>query len=187
MINMDQLNLSDFFQSKSQAQDFSLRLGAIAEKIYETSFNLENALLEQFGIKKKEKFITFLRDNNVTPENVSALKAIISKIQEQISALPVITLTLAINPNGDIIKALSDWFLLNLKKQILFDIHVDSHLIGGAILTYGGKYLDASLKPIFDEIMKNEITQEAQGAITVDYGKYNATPLNMNHTIVPNA
>lgn len=185
---MADLDLTDFFQTKAQAQDFSLRLAAISEKLYETNFNLEKSLSEQFGIKKKDAFISLLRNNNTNPENVTALITIFSKIQDQIATLPVITLTLAIEPNEEIMKALSNWFLLNLKKHVLFDFRVDTHLIAGTVLTYGGKYLDFSLKPILDEVLKKELNPELKRTNSqIDYRKYNATPFNSAQAAVHTA
>jgi F0F1-type ATP synthase delta subunit len=177
---MEEFDLSNFFQTKAQAHDFSLRLAAISEEVYETSFNLEKALLKQFGIQKKEAFISFLRDCNISADSTSALKAVLTKIQDAISASPVISLTLAIEPNDHIIKSLSDWFILNIKKHVLFDIHVDPSLIAGTTLTYRGKYLDFSIKPIFDKVIQSDMPQRktAEKYDQAYYRKTNATPLN---------
>jgi hypothetical protein len=182
---MDTFDFSDFFKTKAQANDFSLRLAAVSEKIYETDFDIEKALMQQFGIRKKDKFTSFLRDNNINYESTSDLKKCISKIQEIISNLPVLSLTLPIEPDEQIIKALSDWFYLNVKKQVLFDIQVDPHLIAGATITYAGKYVDFSVKPIFDEVIKNELSPEiAKTNDQIDYKKYHATPLKEDLKIV---
>jgi F0F1-type ATP synthase delta subunit len=151
---MEQFDLSDFFKTKAQANDFSIRLSAISEKIYETGFDLEKALMEQFGIQKKDKFISYLRNNKINLESSSALNEILTKIQEKISSLSVISLTMAIEPNGQMIKALSDWFFLNINKQVLFDIQVDPNLIAGSTITYGGKYFDFSIRSIFEDVIK---------------------------------
>jgi F0F1-type ATP synthase delta subunit len=168
---MEQLDLSDFFQTKAQARDFSNRLSSIEEKIYQTNFNLDNALLEQFGIQKKDKFISFLRDNKVNVGSGAALREMLGKVQQEIAALPVITLTIALEPTEKMIKELSDWVILNIKKQILFDIHVDKTLIGGSTINYGGKYLDCSIKPLFEAVIQAELEKK------VDYAKYHATEL----------
>lgn len=149
LLNMETIDLSDFFHTKAQADDFSARLSEIAKKLFETSFNPESALLEHFGIKKKDAFMVLLRNNNVNPESRLAIKEFIEKIQTKISSLSVLSIILAFEPNEQTLKALSTWFVLNTKKQVLFDISVDKGLIGGAAIYSNGKYLDFSIRSTF--------------------------------------
>lgn len=146
---METIDLSDLFHTKAQADDFSARLAEIAKKLFETSFNPENALLEHFGIKKKDTFMILLRNNNVNPESRLAIKEFIEKIQQKISSLSVLSIILAFEPNEQTLRALSSWFVLNTKKQVLFDISVDRGLIGGAAIYSNGKYLDFSIRSTF--------------------------------------
>ena len=151
---MEDLDLSGFFSTNIQAADFLTRLSTISEEIYKTDFDLEKALIEKFGILKKDKFSILLRDNNISPGSASALKDFFDKIQEKISSMPVISLTLAIEPGEETLKSLSDWFPLNINKQVLLDIKVDTNLIAGAYVSFNGKYSDSSVKPIFDQASK---------------------------------
>lgn len=158
---MSQIALSPFIQTKPQANDFSARLATIAEQTFQTNFNLEKALMTHFGIEKKDKFIALLRENNVGVDSLPALKTFLLTIQEQISNLSVLPITLAFEPKEQTLTTLSDWFFLNLKKQVLFDIHVDRKLVGGAAITFNGKYIDLSIKAQFDGIVKKILEQTA--------------------------
>jgi hypothetical protein len=149
---MEDLDLSYFFKTKVEAHDFIARLSTISEKIYKTDFNLEEALVEQFGIQKKDKFNILLRDNKISPGSNSALEDFLDKIKEKVSSLPVISLTLAFEPRSETLKSLSDWFPLNINKQVLLDIKVDTDIIAGAYISYNGKCSSFSIKPIFDQI-----------------------------------
>lgn len=152
---MGELTLSDFFTTKSQANNFSARLNTISEKIYELDFNLDNILHEQFGNIKTDKFISLLRENNVSLESTSALNLFFSQIQKTISTLPLVGLTFAIEPNEQILKSVSDWFLLNLKKQVLIEPETDPDLIAGVAVSFQGKRLDSSIKSIFEQVCAN--------------------------------
>jgi sugar-specific transcriptional regulator TrmB len=149
---MEELDLSDFITTKSQAVDFSARLSSISEMIYETDFDLEKNLQEQFGIQKKDAFLSLLRKNEIPPGSNSALNNFFGKIQETISSLPTAIIVLAVEPKSEILKTISDWFLLNLKQQILIEIQIDPKIIAGAAVNYQGKRLDASIKSIFNEV-----------------------------------
>jgi F0F1-type ATP synthase delta subunit len=152
---MEELDLSDLFNTKSQAQDFSQRLESISSKIFETSFNPETALLEYFGIEKKETFMNLLRDNKVNAGSRLAIKEFIDKIQQKIASLPVLSMVLAFEPHEETLEAFSRWFIINTKKQMLFEIKVDKSLIGGAAILSNGKYLDFSIKPAFEKVIKD--------------------------------
>lgn len=149
---MEFIDLTDFFTTKSQAVDFSARLAKVSEKIYEVSFNLEKSLQEQFGIRKKDKFLSLLRENNIQSESGSAISNFLTKIQELISSLPTASVTLAIEPNEEILKAISNWFLLNLKRQVLIETLIDPNIIGGAKAGFQGKQLDASIRSVFNDV-----------------------------------
>jgi F0F1-type ATP synthase delta subunit len=152
LTNMEQVDLSDFFSTKYQAADFSARLSVIKEKLYEINFNLDKGLAKQFGSAKKDKFLTLLRNQGVEFDSAEELSITISRLQEHISKMPTVTLTLAIEPEEETLKATSDWFMLNLNKQVLIEFQVDPNIIAGAVVSYQGRQLDASIKQFFDKI-----------------------------------
>jgi F0F1-type ATP synthase delta subunit len=158
----NQMDLTDFFSTKLQANDFSARLALISEQAYETGFDLEKALMEQFGLVKKDKFLTLLRDQQVNLQSAKDIKNFLEKIQKLISSIPILTLTLAFEPKESTMKALSDWFMLNLKRQFVFDFKVDSNIIAGAIINFNGKYLDFSIKPKFEQILASIINPRSE-------------------------
>lgn len=152
-----QIDLSDFFITKSQAEDFKSRLDNIIDKLYSTNFNFEKTLLEEFGIEKKDKFITLLRENKINDLTNTTIQDFLKNVQDTISNIPVMTLTIAFEPNQEILKSLSQWFLFNLNKQIVFDFQIDKKIIAGAAINYDGKFKDYSIKSTFDEIIKKEL------------------------------
>jgi hypothetical protein len=155
------IDLSNFFQTRSQANDFSARLETITEQAYHTTFNIEKALMEQFGIAKKDKFLILLRDNKVGIDQIKPIKDFIKRVQEIIAGLPVVPITIAFEPKEQTLQLLSEWFMVNLKKQVLFDITVDRKLIAGAAITFKGTYRDFSIKAKFDETANRVMTQKA--------------------------
>jgi hypothetical protein len=154
---MDQVDLSPFFKTKSQANDFSARLAVFSEKIYSTTFDLDKELLDQLGMQKKDKFITLLRNSKISIDKPADLKGFVDKLRQYVTTLPVLSLTFAFEPKEQSLKRLSEWFSLNLKKQILFDITVDQTIIAGTTLTYSGKFLDYSIKPKIDQLLQQMI------------------------------
>lgn len=155
-------DLIAFFTTKAQANEFSARLTAIQEQIYETHFSLEKAAAHHLGIQRSDKFLKLLRENNVSTESPASIKAFIAKVKETMQKLPTISITLAFEPTDSTLSALSDWFIINCKKQFLFDLSIDHRLITGAIIRYNGLYIDNSGKPTFDKVVEEVAKKNIQ-------------------------
>ena len=153
------MDLSVFFQTKSQANDFSERLALLSEKTYETTFDLENTLMETLGIEKKDKMMILLRDNGISTQSQTALKGFFDKLREDMQKIPVLPLTIAFEPKTQTLKMLSDWFALTMQKQVIFDIVVDQKIIAGATITFQGKFGDYSIRQQFEKIVSDVLTK----------------------------
>lgn len=145
--------------------DFSARLSAIVSKIFQTNFSLETELAEQFGIQKKDKFLSLLRDKGINPSSNTQLKDFLGKLQEKALSLPVLSLSIAFEPKEETLTYLSEWFVQNQHKQILFDLTVDPDLIAGAAVSYQGKYLDFSIRPVFSKILEEKLSHTATASL----------------------
>jgi hypothetical protein len=191
LIKMENLDLSHFLTTKSQANDFSARCTAISDKVYETDFNLEDELQKEFGFNKSQKFISLLRDNNVAVGTSADLKNFFTKITQTVNSLPVTTLELAIEPDNEILKSISDWFLLNLKKQVLVEVEIKPDLIAGAAVNFKGKRHDFSIRPIFlkttEEMRRaeNNITAMSGQKVNGGNGQQNALPELPSAAVAP--
>ena len=152
---MDQIDLSDLFTTKVEANDFLARLTTISEMFFQTGFNLEKALHQHFGVNKSDRIINILRMSNINPESTPAVKDFFIILMTKISTLPVISLTIAFDPQDQTFKTLSQWFFINMHKQVLFDISVDHNILAGANITYNGKFFDFSVKSTFERILQD--------------------------------
>jgi F0F1-type ATP synthase delta subunit len=153
---MQDLDLSVFFKTKPEASDFSIRMSTVAELIYRTDFNLDRVLTEKLGVVKKDQMKSLLRDSEVNTSSNTALLEFFTKITEKIKAMPVMTITCAIEPPPQTLQAMADWLLQNAGKQILFEIKIDPGIVGGLTISYNGKYKDYSVKPILEKILNGK-------------------------------
>lgn len=159
---MEQLDLSSFFNTKTEANDFLTRITTISEMIFQTDFNLEKALKEQLGVNKGDHFLTLMRENNINSESLPVVKDFLHMLMEKIPTLPTLSLTIAFEPQEQTLKVLSEWCLVNLQKQILFEISVDPHLVGGALISNNGKFFDFSIRPTVTRILENTLSKPLQ-------------------------
>jgi len=160
LTNMDEtFDLTGFFQTRQQAIEFARGLDTISQAVYQSNFHLDTALTEQFGMQKKDLFLRLLRENNISQMTTSDIKAFLTRLIDAIPRLPVLTLTIAFEPQETTLKAISEWFVLNLHKQVIFELTVDHDLIAGAKLHYNGQYADFSLKPKVTELITTIMNQ----------------------------
>lgn len=159
---MNQIDFSEFFTTKSEANDFLSRLNTVTDKVFQTNFNLKHAFTEQFGISESDRLLALLQENNITIDSFDAVKKFLATIQESITALPILTLTVAFEPKEENLKALSEWFVINAKKQVLFDITVNPKLVAGATINFKGKYFDFTVRPTVERIMQAYVSRVTQ-------------------------
>lgn len=156
---MDNIDLSDLFTTKAEANDFLTRLTSISEMFFQNGFIFEHALTEHFGVNKKDRIITILRTNNINTDSLPAVKDFIFILMSKISSLPVLSLTIAFEPQEGTLKTLAEWFFINMHKQMLFELEVDRNVIAGAKIKYNGKFYDLTIRSTFEQILQNYMTR----------------------------
>jgi F0F1-type ATP synthase delta subunit len=174
---MEALDLSKFFTTKEEANDFLSRITKISEMMFQVDFTLEKTLHDQLGITKSDHFVTLLRENNINTEAKQAVKDFLQLLQEKIVAMPVLSMTIAFEPQEQTMRALSEWFLVNMNRQMLFDITVDKKLVAGSAINYNGKFFDFSIRPILERILADTLSKPAEKPTTETHQDINAISL----------
>lgn len=151
--------MTTFFTTRPQAIDFSERLSEVSGEMYKTDFDLETCLQEKLGARKKDKFMALLRENRIPVNSNSALSKFIEQIKKNITDMPEVSITIAIEPQQGVLNSISDWFMLNLQQQVLLDIQTDPEIIAGAVVNYQGNHIDASVKPVFNKICSDKLSK----------------------------
>lgn len=151
------MDLSGLFITKTQATEFAQRIGNVVDALYTTNFDLEKSLTEQLGLQKKDRLMKLFFENKIHTSTKEEVKNFLQQIMTTAASTPTVELTLAFEPTEEILMSLSQWFLMQLKKQVTFAITVDYSLIAGAKITFNGKYKDYSLKPLFDQIVNTPL------------------------------
>lgn len=165
MATTDILDLSDFFITKSQANDFAIRLNTIVEQMYTTNFNLEQAIHTQFGIQQSDIFLKLLREHKLQNGSLQDIQIFLNKIQEILKNLSVVSLTLAFEPSDEVLKSLTQWCALNLQKQVVLDVQIDPHIIAGVKINYNGRFKDYSVTSIFNTLVSNMLHTPSKQSI----------------------
>lgn len=101
-----------------------------------------------------------LKEQNISFDNHQELQHYFHGLKQFITSLPVLQLTLAYHPNNEQIEKLVAWARQTTEKPIILQLHYNQHILGGAIITFEGRYLDLSLKKKLDiayESKRNEV------------------------------
>ncbi|MBN1168303.1 F0F1 ATP synthase subunit delta [Candidatus Woesebacteria bacterium] len=153
---MGTLDLTEFFTTKAESNDFSARLANLASNLYKLDKDLEKGLQEQLGYQKKDKFLSLLRECDIPLDSNQEITKFIENIVDEISSMPEATITIAIEPDKEILKTIADWFILNLKKQVLIKITADSNLIAGAAVDYQGSHVEFAVNKELDTLFSTK-------------------------------
>lgn len=175
---MDTLDLTEFFTTKEESKDFSARLTNLASNLYELDKNLEKSLQEQLGYQKREKFLNLLRDNNIPLDSNQEITKFLERVTKEISSMSEITITIAVEPNEEILKTIADWFLLNLKKQILINIAVNPKLIAGAEVDFQGNHTEFTVAKVLSSLDTSKNPEQKQELGNENVQKQVAHPTN---------
>lgn len=81
--------------------------------------------------------------DSFTKENAYDL---LEKVNGQVKDLPTVNLYIPIELGPDEVSKLGSWFRINVDKNILIELHVDSSTFGGCAFAWNGVYTDYSLR-----------------------------------------
>jgi hypothetical protein len=84
-------------------------------------------------------------EKNGGASSIQSKKNIIETIKSRIEELPVLNIVLAVPPNRELTEKIHNWAKINLEENIVLELSDDASLIGGARISYAGKYVDNTL------------------------------------------
>lgn len=85
-------------------------------------------------------------EQQLSLDNYEQLEQYFSGLKQTLMKLPVLQLTLAYRPTNEHIISLSEWIRRETNKSVVLQLHYNQNILGGAIITFEGRYLDLSLK-----------------------------------------
>lgn len=142
-----------------------VRTLADVEKLsYETNI-LIGGLFKKTSFEKSLKSVSLvtsqqikeaLLKNNIKITDKRTIKDFLVGLREKIGNLKPLKIYLAFTPTQTIIDTVFSWVLRSLGFGYVLDIEENKEILGGAIITFGGKYKDYSLKKSIEEAFANK-------------------------------
>lgn len=138
-------------KTKQDARQFRGLLKDLDASLYSKEKNTEKKVYKIFNYHQASQILSFCAKNKIDISDRKQFQIFLKDLSEYIERLPNISITLAFEPREDTISEVYDWFLLNLKKPVILDVHVDELLIAGAVVSCNGRYKDASIRKRIEE------------------------------------
>lgn len=151
--------LLETIQTQDDVREFVTQLDATIDQLYHHTTDINKVLDETIAYAKKEKIISLLASEGIEISHKEAVQKYLQELKKIVMELPVITLNIAFEPSSAFVKIVAGWLASHINRPIVSAFVVDRSLIGGAVISYQGKYVDFSMKKILDEkIRKGEIS-----------------------------
>jgi|SRR5579885_3493809 len=148
---------SDFLKTTADVNQLLGLLTTIADNLYKTTLDLEMLVDKQAPYEIASALKQLAQTHAVQIDDKTEAELFLRHLKEAIVSLPVVEVTLAFAPKRDLLEELSDWFSINYRTLVLFNIKVDPSIIAGAVFAVNGKFADYSLKKKISQ-MKEGIT-----------------------------
>jgi len=149
---LDQTIMRKYLRTKDDANDFYIVLDHLTNNLFAPETTVDQMLLEQASYQKTTLFKQLAKTARVNLQDKTQLQLFLNEVKNFLTTLPVVTLTVAIEPKEVMITAIHDWFSRNYKTLVLLDIMIDSTIIGGTLVRFNGHYADYSLKKSLEEM-----------------------------------
>ena len=145
MINTEEI--INLIKTKQEALVFERELDVLIASIYQSpgfEETLKSRVRESTALIVKEAVSDKSREK------------VLKDLKSRVKKLETIVLTLAFEPNEKMIGKFASWVTSNVGSEKVLDIGVKNHLVGGATISYKGKYGDYSLSKTFNERFENK-------------------------------
>lgn len=157
----NQINLSllqPYLKTTYHTREILIAIDQLQTAFFQKKQSFLKTLEVEIPFPLSETLKKLAEDHQINLENAADTDMFFGDVREAIQQIPVLTLTLSFSPTMSMIDKIYGWLGLNAHNQIMLDFKVDESLIGGAQITFKGKYKDFSLKhemtPTIQELIK---------------------------------
>lgn len=146
--------------SISELQLFYKEIDHIVSGLFSDSSPVSSVLENSLSPEKKEVVMQYLEQNHVDMNNPVLIQESLLKLKSEGNKIPVVNLTLAFEPTQAILKNINLWFLRRTQKKVLLNITLERSILGGAFISYDGRYKDYTVKTKLDKYFEKQVTSE---------------------------
>jgi F0F1-type ATP synthase delta subunit len=122
---------------------------ALKKSLFETK---EGSIDDVLKTQVRSEVASILRSKKEQGEN---MEKYLEGLEDAVEALGEVKLELAFDPTEQTLEVVSNWITQNIGEGYLLDINVDRRILGGAKISFKGKYFDGSLIKMVDAALES--------------------------------
>lgn len=148
--------LHPYLRTKSDTIALIQLLEKLEKEIFKEPFDFSKILKTKAPYELSAVIQKLITEANIKVSNRNALQKLLTEINNQVATLPVVHIIVPLSPTENHLKIMHDWFFQNYKKTVILDISVDPSLIGGCVVSFGGRANDYSLKNRIEQMQTSD-------------------------------
>lgn len=118
---------------------------------------VDDGLRKIASLEKKPRDL----DKNAEKSEQEGGSLLLDEFKQAFYNMPIVNLTMAVNPTRSFLTGVQGWFSENLGKKAVLRLDVDPEIIGGVKVVCNDHYLDLSVAAALDDIFGNQVNVEA--------------------------
>ncbi len=140
-------NILDTVKTNLDREELLYEINQIKSALYESAKNLEDVL--------KSKVRAFFADTvRQQIQEGADLEKYFSGLVKALNGLEEVKLEVALEPTHEEIEVISNWLNKSTGGKTLISFDVKPNILGGATVSFKGKYFDGSLLKILDKTLE---------------------------------
>lgn len=143
-------------KTKGQVNDFSLEIDTLLSALFKSSKMALDKAIASISTNSAKKIMDIFSKNKLDSADREMIRDFLDTLKDLIKKFKVISLTLAFDPSPKTIEKIHEYVSDNIGIGYIFDIGIDESLMGGAIISFNGKYCDFTLKKNLEETFINK-------------------------------
>ena len=139
-------SLRPYLKTTYDVKEFIESLQNLQKDIFQKHTTLTQSLETQIPAPLSTILKKLATEQKIHEDDLTESEHFLLQLQEAITAIPSLQLTISFSPTLSLINQINDWLLLHVPEHVILDFTTDRSIIGGAQIAFHGKYKDYSLK-----------------------------------------
>lgn len=132
-------------KTKENLDTFLKDLDKLLLELFASKDSDVNIILKNYDYKFAEIIRKILSNSNISSSDKVGMERTLRSLEKDAENLQLVELTLSLAPSESMVSAIHAWLLESVGISAVLDIKIDSKILGGVILSYGGIYKDYSI------------------------------------------
>lgn len=129
--------------------------------LFNAHINLQEQLAVILPHDVKERYLQAIHSSGINLQDSRGVQLFLADLKNKMKVMPVMGLVLSYLPNEKDLRNYASFLFTNLGMQVIFDVKLDSSLIGGCLIEFNGRIADYSVSKTLDEYVMRSLVNQA--------------------------